>query len=575
VPLLEHIYETGEVETEAGDRRPAVPLGVVRSDAVQLAELVRGHDLLNTLETGLAYGLSTLAIAGAHEARGRGSHIAIDPVEKDYYEGIGLANLRRAGLEDRVRFIPARADRALPELVQDGVRLDMAFIDGSHLFDYAFVDFFYTDRMLIEGGLLVFHDLWMPAVQNVVEFAVTNRAYQRLPEADGEMAVLRKHGPDRRPWNFHRSFATSPREERALTVDEDARRLFDRMRGDAERAGARAGGLREHKLVIAESAIRMRFAGPELEPALLPAFAHALGDSGNPSELEILLWDSESTGVSGPETPWLAGEVRPRGDVLGYEHAGIRTLCEPLSGAVAVFDPELQTMVYWVLESGIIPWYETGAPLRAALHEWATGSGRHFVHAGAVGCDGKGVLLTGLSGSGKSTTALACLEAGMDYAGDDYVILTPSERPRAHCLYSTAKLDAGSLERLPGLRAAISDFRRGEEEKTVLDLHRHRPAQLRASLPVDAIVLPSIGTGERPTLRRTSAADALRAVAPSTLLQLPRAGRSDMDAMVALVRGTPAWRLELGSDMTAVPDLIAEVCQEVGPPGGWTSPSGG
>jgi hypothetical protein len=306
----------------------------------------------------------------------------------------------------------------------------------------------------------------------------------------------------------------------------------------------------------------MRFAGLALEPAMLPAFAHASAPASGAPELEILLWDSDSTGVRGPRPPWGRGDVRARGDVCGYEDPEVSVVSDHGSGGITVFHRGRAMIVYWVADSRVIPWYESAAPLRAALHHWAAGANRHLVHAGAVGSGGAGVLVAGPSGSGKSTTALASLEAGLEYAGDDYVILDPGHPPVAHCLYSTAKLDAAALARLPGLAAAVSDFRRGEETKAVLSLHAYRPDLLRRSLRVDAIVLPTIGRDGGPGLRPATAAATLRALAPSSLLQLPGAGQAGMSTMAGLVRRVPAFHLELGPEIAAVPKLVAEVCAE-------------
>ena len=235
--------------------------------------------------------------------------------------------------------------------------------------------------------------------------------------------------------------------------------------------------------------------------------------------------------------PWGIGDVRLRGDIRGYDPGEYSVFYEQASGAVTIYHRPSATMAFWVIDPRLSPWYERGAPLRSALHHWAAGQGMHFVHAGAIGVDGRGVLLAGAGGSGKSTTALACLDAGLQYAGDDYdVILTHEDAPRVHCLYSTAKLDAPSLERLPGLAAAVADFRRGEEQKAVIDVHGHRPGLVVDSLAIDAVVIPSVGAGEQPRLRPAKSSHALRAIAPTTLLQLPGAAAPRMAAMADLVR---------------------------------------
>jgi predicted O-methyltransferase YrrM len=170
--------------------------------------------LTRTLETGMAYGLSTLAICGVHDQRHEGEHIAIDPYQSTDWGGIGKLNLERAGLSERARVIEARSDEALPRLRDEGTRIDFALIDGLHLFDATLVDFFHLDRMLDEQGVVVFHDTWMPAVAQAVAFVEANRAYERLKYGDAAMAALRKLADDERAWDFHEDFTGGGLSER-------------------------------------------------------------------------------------------------------------------------------------------------------------------------------------------------------------------------------------------------------------------------------------------------------------------------------------------------------------------------
>jgi predicted O-methyltransferase YrrM/SAM-dependent methyltransferase len=211
--LLEQIYASGKVETAEGEPIDAFPAGLPRAHADEIARLVRELGLTNTLETGMAYGLSTLAICAVHEQRGEGSHVAIDPHQSSDWRGIGKLNLERAGLTARARVIEARSDEALPRLRDEGLRIDFALIDGLHLFDATLVDFFHADRMLEVGGVVVFHDTWMPAVAQAVEYVSANRAYERLDAGDAAMVALRKLAGDDRAWDFHRDFAGTPARE--------------------------------------------------------------------------------------------------------------------------------------------------------------------------------------------------------------------------------------------------------------------------------------------------------------------------------------------------------------------------
>jgi predicted O-methyltransferase YrrM len=223
VSLIGQIYETGKVEAADGSLVDAFPAALPRFHAQEIERLVRDMRLTRTLETGMAYGLSTLAICAVHEERGEGQHIAIDPYQSSDWGGIGRLNLERAGLSGRARVIEARSDEALPRLRDEGVRVDFALIDGLHLFDATLVDFFHADRMLEPGGVVVFHDTWMPAVAQAVAFVRENRAYEPLEAGDAAMTALRKTADDEREWDFHRDFAAP-----APRLTDRARRLLRR-----------------------------------------------------------------------------------------------------------------------------------------------------------------------------------------------------------------------------------------------------------------------------------------------------------------------------------------------------------
>ena len=165
------------------------------------------------------------------------------------------------------------------------------------------------------------------------------------------------------------------------------------------------------------------------------------------------------------------------------------------------------------------------------------------------------------TGSGKSTTAMACAAAGLGYLGDDYVLGGESGgRSRAHALYTTAKLTERSLDLLPALRA-LADGSEAAEEKAVIQL-KDSPfgAQLMASAPIAAIVLPRIAGGQQTWWEPATASRALTALAPTTLFQLPGAGGAALARLARLVRSVPAVTLHLGQDMEGIaPALCAAV----------------
>src|SRR3546814_16762242 len=86
------------------------------------------------------------------------THHILDPQQSGNWKGIGIHNLRTAGLWDSVDLHEESSEYCLPRLAQSGVILDMAFIDGWHTFDHTLIDFFYINRMLRVGGGVIFDD---------------------------------------------------------------------------------------------------------------------------------------------------------------------------------------------------------------------------------------------------------------------------------------------------------------------------------------------------------------------------------------------------------------------------------
>lgn len=159
--------------------------GAIRDESVlSLQRLILKNRPDTTLEIGMAMGMSTLAILYALKEMGSGSHIAIDPNQRagspDGYNGVGLRMVERAGLVQNFHFIEKPSYLALPQLVAEGKRFDFIFIDGYHTFDFAFVDYFYADLLLNDGGILVFDDVLLPMIDKVCWFLETHKVYQRL-----------------------------------------------------------------------------------------------------------------------------------------------------------------------------------------------------------------------------------------------------------------------------------------------------------------------------------------------------------------------------------------------------------
>ena len=317
---------------------------------------------------------------------------------------------------------------------------------------------------------------------------------------------------------------------------------------------------------IAGYPICLRFAGSALISRLTPALQHLATPPVPTPALTVCLWDSASTGTPMPPPPWAASDYLVRQEVRGYNDERIQTTFDVAAGVLSMLDIRQHFALYWTRDAFLLPTYERGAPLRAILHRFLRHHGRQLLHAGAVGGRTGGVLLAGKSGSGKSTTALACLDSldsKLLYASDDYCLLATEPAPYVYSLYNSAKLDVEHMSRrVPHLRSLISNPEELETEKALFFVSQHHPEKITTGFPLRAILLPHVTGRRESTLTPASPIAALKALAPSSIFQLSGAGQAAFQAMAKLVKQVPCYRLELGTELTRIPEIILELLGE-------------
>lgn len=309
---------------------------------------------------------------------------------------------------------------------------------------------------------------------------------------------------------------------------------------------------------IGSAVMRIRFAGSALLETLSCALAANAIEPVESPAFTINCWDSASTGILVPSPHWPKSAYGAKGHILGFNTARLHTLYNPGVGTLHLYDRSSNTGQYWVSAAHRIPLSQRSAPLREFIHWWSRGLPVQLMHAAAVGYADGGVLLAGRSGSGKSTTALACLDSDLLFASDDYVCVATQPEPWVHSLYSMAKLVPGNLSRFPGMIGKLSNADRLETQKALLDVHQHFPAKVSAGFPIRAILLPRV-TGARDTqLRPATVCEAVLALAPTTVAQLEGHSHEIFAKISVLAGSVPSLWLDVGTDLPQIAAVIAE-----------------
>ncbi len=315
----------------------------------------------------------------------------------------------------------------------------------------------------------------------------------------------------------------------------------------------------DHFYNIAGHTVRLRFAGPALVHQITPAFAHLSIPPTQSSALTICLWDSASTCVSVPDPPWSWKAYTTRMEMRGLcdGDGRIQISYHPDSRSLSLLDVDLNIGIFWIQDSDQVPYYESGAPLRLILNWWLSKQGKQFAHAAAVGQESGGVLLVGKGGSGKSTSSLTCLNSNLTFVSDDYCVFRNSPVPYAYSVYSTAKLERHMLPQLPYLAPSIYESNDAQQEKAMFFLWEHFSQNMIKGFPIRALLVPRITDSPESTLHPIAPTEAIRALAPNTIVQLPGTDRTTWMEVIALARQVPCYDLVLGSNLTKIPGIIS------------------
>lgn len=288
----------------------------------------------------------------------------------------------------------------------------------------------------------------------------------------------------------------------------------------------------------------------QLASAVLPAFDHLRTDASAsaPAELTVSLWSGAPAEVSAIQF----GDYCVSGDARVVGHRSEDWL--------AMYDRAQRHLIAFAPSAGL-SFLARARPLKELLLLWYADSGYQPIHASMVSTGtGDGVLISGPTGSGKSTTALACVRAGFRFVADDCVALGRVDKELvgfsiyASCLVRPEMFDG---------RLASDEPNDDVKGRALLYATDAFPDQTCSEAPVRALLIPRIVDAAESAVRPLAKREALRDLFPSALTVDP-AGASRVEAFVTLadvLQNTACYRLELGRDLSRVPRAIADALQ--------------
>ena len=302
--------------------------------------------------------------------------------------------------------------------------------------------------------------------------------------------------------------------------------------------------------------IKLVFAGQAMLTEMTAAFKHLQTTRKQEPDLTIYCWDSVSTQTPLTFFPWSNKAHSLKREIPYFRQNGMHIAYRRESEVLSLLNSHTRTGLFWTREASLLPYYEKASPMRTLLQWQMQSMNRLCIHSAAVAAGNKGVLLAGREKAGKSTSSLFCLLAGMQFAGDDYVVLQENGNYWAYSLYSTLKLEAHAAKEMPDILAKADNIQQLNSEKAVLYLQKHYPEQLPGGFPVLAVLLPQIAGIKRTMIRKATSGEGMKALAPTTLFLQPGLRKEAFVFLTRFFQKTPCFWLDLGTDISEIPMAI-------------------
>lgn len=287
-----------------------------------------------------------------------------------------------------------------------------------------------------------------------------------------------------------------------------------------------------------------------------PVIAHAR-DTTEPSAragarpANVYAIDAATLGLAEPPSEWHFPEESQQDyqRICWQPDDGLALSSDDSRGVWHLWDMKQFEGAYWVADPARLPYWEHASPLRHFIHWVCLEHGVAMIHAAAIGKDGRGVLLTGKGGSGKSTLTAAAVSDGWQTVGDDFVLLRITDgKVRAYPIFDILKLTGMAEEWFSDLLKKPLNPNRAANEKAMVRLSDIAGQGFVDGLEVHAIFSQSLTHASSSQFSPISKVEAVAALAPSTMNILRTAMPLTLRDCGRLAKALPTYSLGVGQD---------------------------
>ncbi|MBW1848814.1 MAG: hypothetical protein JRJ27_17105 [Deltaproteobacteria bacterium] len=184
------------------------------------------------------------------------------------------------------------------------------------------------------------------------------------------------------------------------------------------------------------------------------------------------------------------------------------------------------------------------------------------LHCSTVEKNGKGVLLPGFSGSGKTTSCIALIRKGFGFLSDDRPILRRNKKGILEVLSFPEDINVTqkTVNFFPELAGSKFINNNWGAFKNKINAEKNYPGSQKDRCYPKVILYPEISNEKKCFLEELSKSDALSLLLPHSMLVFDKeTSKRHFDILFDLIISADTYRLKLGTDILDLPDLVESI----------------
>jgi hypothetical protein len=198
-----------------------------------------------------------------------------------------------------------------------------------------------------------------------------------------------------------------------------------------------------------------------------------------------------------------------------------------------------------------------------ALIELIRRRGLYTIHATALEKNGRGVLIPGNSGRGKTTSFISLLRSGYRYLSDDHPLIRDAGTHVEVLPFPVKiKVTEATIAFFPELRDASDHILLPGSPKRAFHAENLYPTSTGDCCQPTIVLFPHVVEASHSHLELLPKSRALEVLLPQALLVYdPEVARREFQVLARLVRQVDCYRLHFGRDILDLPKLITPLLE--------------